>query len=502
MIYRRAKQMPSIETINYLRVYEEAIKTQVLFVEVELKHGVHKGILEKVDSENGLYWVNGCKFWQEVNTFTTKHIIEKDGVNMENIKNVLANGVKVFEIEAGEDFDLAQEILDMNPNTETICAESAYNERVTDEFEGSYLVKVSRAADYQRFMKMFNDEQCYNAFFKENYKKWLKDEMTNKEWNEGVTRTQECECKKCKAIETRISMEEWQTGKHSSGAKLGKTLRKMGFSQELIDFYSAQVKTEREIFFTVTGLPQFIAGMSNFAKMGSWDGYMNTSCQDTRHGGTMAVNLAGALHDDKFFVGMLHESLDDLEDMQDKLLARVMFRMVEIDGVNHLIPTRYYGNNETKSEMDIALKQLAEARIHDMDIRDWVEEDDSVSMHREEANGLYEMCLMEDVEICETIDEDVTCDCPMCEGSGEYYVWLQDDTQHSINCPMCGGDGEWTVSVYEEIEEYVEVERDVEISPYFMSEGWEHEGNYILIMVNYSEIRRQHKMYGVVTSDC
>lgn len=431
---------------------------------------------------------------------------EKVVVKMEKM-TTLVNGVEKFELVVENDFNEAQRIFDINENTESVDTEWAYNEREEFEGLGTYKMMVSRFDDYNRFKKAFEmeKEEHLNQFFAKRNK--LMDKVRDMYYDSKISGDRynllynrfrkvdfNCECDRCKQktpkfeewkngiLETRFFNEyinEWKTKK----AKLGKTLLKSGFSQNLIDFYSTQIKTEKEMCFTVSDRVQHIAGMANYALKNSWDGYNGTSCQDTRHGGSYCIHLAGALHDDKLFIGMLHNNLEDVENMQDKLIARVIFRWVMVDGVEQLIPAKYYGNNETKDMLHYALNQLNEVNVFSSDIKK------DGNWYKESANGFFEMEREEEVFICRTIDENIEVTCPMCEGDREITVEDSRDNDIEVTCPMCHGDGEYTINVYEDIEEYVTVNNTTTICPYFNNEGWEHEETYTYSQYNIDTVR-------------
>jgi hypothetical protein len=403
----------------------------------------------------------------------------------------LKNGVEVFALEVENDFQEAQEILDLGSATENIDAEYAYEDRFDFEGLGSYKITVQRLEDFARFENMIAQEK--NHFWKEIQAKkdnvytfFREGKMSREEaiaymdklsnqYNEG------CSCKVCKF---NISFEEWKNGKMENGAKVGKSLKKAGFKQEIIDFYSAQVKTEKSVFLTISDRVQHIAGMSNYFAPNSTNFYGGTSCQDTRLDTSMSIGLGGSLHDDKLFIAMLHDSLEDLEDMTDKLKARVMMRYITLEnGEAVLVPSKYYGNNETMSLLDNALGQLVEVGIFNRDVRDGL----NAEYHREKANGYFYMNVYDEILISETIDEYVSCECPMCEGSGEYEVYSNAMDKHvEVECPLCKGNGEYEVNIYEDIEEWVEVEEETSVEPYV--DDYNHLGYSISILVDKSKI--------------
>lgn len=302
-----------------------------------------------------------------------------------------------------------------------------------------------------------------------------------------------CDCKFCKFS---ITMEEWKTGKMSNGAKVGKSMRKAGVSQRIIDFYSLQTKEEKEVYLTISDLPQHIVGMSYYCEMGEWDGMGGSSCQDTRHDDEhYPIQLGGSLHDKKLFIGMMHDKLEDLEDMEEKLVARTMFRYVTVDGKPTLIATTLYGNNDTKDLLKNALNSLEEQDIYYSTAWDgnWRVKED---VREDGTGGSFEMVVSEDVYIYETIEEDVTVDCPLCNGNGEYEVYSDRIERHvEVDCPACGGSGSVETMVSIDVDTYVTVEDTAPIKPY--AEKYSHCGHYVEMNINTVEIaksRIRHEM--------
>lgn len=365
------------------------------------------------------------------------------------IEKITVNGIEKFNTESWleHDFHEAQRILDLGDYTQDIDAEYAYNERPVglSGFLGTYRVMVERDRDYHRFCMMVGEE--FMRGDAERYKP---------------------------------TFEEWKTGKTEQGMKLGKALRKKGFSQELLDFYSAQIKTERAFFLTVSDAPQHIAGMSYYSP-GNWNGMSGKSCQSPEIGGDLAVHLGGSLHDDCLLVGMLHESLEDLQDMEDKLIARVVFRAVEIDDRWCLIPTQYYGNNETKGALHSVLVNMEQVfDIYSNEITDYNEHTAMVSQR---ANGAYTMYRVDSVTVYEDIDTTVEVECPLCDGHGTYSTYTDRSERYvEIACPACEGTGEIDVEVCMEVEHDEEVEDEEEVLPYV--EGYSHYGNEVVVRVD------------------
>lgn len=411
------------------------------------------------------------------------------------LERKLNNGVEVYALEVEKDFDEAQAIFDINEQTEVFDTEYVYTDRVSNDFVATYKIMIDRHDDYDRFneklyrARLDHSNEVYRAYtnmrdklFNFYYRKGL---VTRREYENMMSALQSlkrCECKMCSFNPT---FDEWKAGKMlvSNGAKLGKTMRKAGFPQDLIDFYSLQVKDEKAVYLTVSDLPQHIAGMSNYAEIGTWDGYNGTSCQDTRHGYSEIACLAGSLHDRKLFVAMLHDSLEDLEDMQDKLKARTMMRYMTVNDRPCLIATTYYGNNVTKDMLHNALGKLSEVGIYSRDVKEGY----NTERVYERTNGFYEHVDTIDIHIDIDGHYEVSCECPVCDGSGDYELPYEYDYK-MIECPACGGSGTYETEVYVYVNEWEEMEDEVTIAPYV--EGYSHDGYQMSMMLNTTEIYR------------
>jgi len=529
-------------------------------VDLEVRKDLHELGLEnvifaKIDGFEGIYQVDFPKntydyfigmnggivmFNQRVNAFHIEKIIPRDlylkrnaikaknndikntkGENEEmtySIEKTLKNGVNKYSLNIDNDFNEAQSMLDHNETTSDIDAYSAYNERVDNDFVGTYSVKVDRKSDYDRFIRMLDgdvyrkkqehrkdvDVEGFEERRKKIYaeyesldadgrfekRKFYQEELNKISVEEDKARDASwCECDACNFRRPRY--EEWKTGKYykteKSVIKLGKLLGKNKYGQEIVDFYSTQVKTEREVFLTISDRVQHIAGMSFYSPM-DWDGMNGSSCQDPKNGGEYCLTLGGALHDDKLFTAMLHYSHDDIEDMEEKLRARVLMRYMTIDGEACLLPTVYYGNNETKSLLHCAMEQLHEMDIYDksiLDGRDRVCED---------ANGGFEMMVTDEIYIEREYEEERTVDCPACDGSGKMEVYSDKwDRYVNVDCPACDGSGEVETTVMVYIDEYVTVEDEMSVKPYV--EAYTHSGHSVTMYIDkdkLDDIRGDH----------
>lgn len=361
---------------------------------------------------------------------------------VEEVKNIILEN----------DFEEAQRILDLGDYTKNFDAEYLYNQRIESEkFNRIFKIGIEREDDYFRFVDMLESESL-KLFDNYNF--------------------------------IKIEYNEWKEGRLSNGQRLGKFLRKKGYSQELLDFYATQIKTEKSVYLVITDRVQYIAGMSYYST-GDWDGMGGKTCQCPEIGGSYARHLAGSLHDDKLYIGFIVEDLNDLENMDGKMLARVVFRLLEDfeDGQSILVASRYYGNNETKNLLHESLKQVETvAPIFSEDALG------RLSYH-EDANGYAETVTIKDVYIYHDDTHYIDVDCPLCDGAGTIEAYDEDDYEHSIICPHCDGDGMVEIEHYIYVDDYVEVESREDILPY--DEEYLHHGDYISINIDMDYIKER-----------
>lgn len=410
---------------------------------------------------------------------------------------VLRNGVRVFPLEVENDFEEAQDILNESEYTDIFEAECIYTEREAIEFLGTYEVKIERKNDYERFLDMLKrDGDCFDIRRKKVDKMYLRGLVTARDWEKIYTkyRYESCDCSKCTFKPT---FEEWKSGKVQDGKriqKLGKTLKKLGFPQFVIDFYSQQIKNEETMYITISDRVQHITGMSYYAEMGSWDGAGGTSCQDPRQGYEQCEQLGATIHDKKTYIAMLHADKDDILDMNGKLLARSMMKEITFEGRKFLLATNYYGNNVTKNCLHQGLNQLNEVGIYSIDRREYEFNYDEVFNHSETTNESLKIDIYDDVEIEFEDDFEIECECPVCEGSGKFEVYSYKLDGHvEVDCPTCGGSGEYSTYIYIHESEWVEVEVEKEIEIY--AEGYQSFDGYFRIAINGNRLERDIKKY-------
>ncbi|MCP8973137.1 zinc finger-like domain-containing protein [Bacillus licheniformis] len=354
--------------------------------------------------------------------------------------------IKRIPLTMENDFDEADRILESGDVTSNYLSENYFNERIENEFTGTYPITIERTTDYDKFIRVLLDDTL----------------TINKN------------------IDFSINFEEWKSGYKQDGTrqmKLNKYLKKQGFSQYTLDYYSQQIKTEKRLFLTISDRVQHITGMS-FYSTEEWHGVGGTSCQDPRQEYEECKRLLPSLHDNKLLVAFLHDSLDDLEQMDGKMLARTVCRIVNVNGKQFLIGSNRYGNNETKDELEKALRQVNSFNVFSR------EQMEGGEMHFEDTNGSFYLDYHEEIYVCESFGDYVNCDCPACGGTGEYTVTTSNDSDVEITCPACGGVGHIEQYVSVDIDEFINIEDKQEIMPY--NEDYYHYGDKIAIPLNYS----------------
>lgn len=375
------------------------------------------------------------------------------------VERVLANGVIVHSLEVEMDIEETQDILDKGVHSSNVDAESAYEARFPIDQIATYEIEVKREEDYNKFI--------------------------NKLIYERVIHNNDCECKLCKL---NPSYDEWKQGFMHSGIKLGKALKKHGYSKQVLDFYAMQCKTEEKVYLTISDLPQHIAGMSYYGS--DWSSCQNPD--DSSYDGEYMVKLGGSLYDDKLYIAMLHAEHADIEDMKGKMLARTILRLVHVDSEPLLVSTEYYGSHENRDMLDHALKELNMIDVYGNDIVDTVDS----STIQERTNGLYTFTMTDDVHIFEEGERKVMCECPFCKGNGDKQVHspvLEQDMV--IECPLCNGTGEYENYIYVSIDKLVEVEAEMETAPY--AEKYIHHGWSMEIDIDIEEVRQRRIKNGL-----
>jgi hypothetical protein len=369
-------------------------------------------------------------------------------------------------------FTQAQNVFSHNQYLKHINVEDFYSERIKSDFVGTYMVKVERTEDFKEFL-----EKKFWAYRNTDGAR-MTNHITFENWRDN----------------TYIDMVETQKGMKERTIKLTKALIKFGYPQDLIEFYNIQIKTEKDIFVTISENAQDIAGMSAHAKKGSWTGYGGTSCQDTRLGGSACKSLVSAINCPELFTIMLHENLEDLKDMQDKLLARTNAFIVTLDHsrIDECIRDREnidtlddsidflkemaldqqfiftvgaYGNSQTKDILRKALKEMNKAKIYNGQISDSELWDYSSNQDIDFGNYSIDTTFKIRVQEERKVRERRTVTCPLCNGNQR--IWVEEE--HRIQCPLCHGTGEHEIIVRELVD--IDQEVDVQFRSVMYEEG-------------------------------
>ena len=355
--------------------------------------------------------------------------------------------IEKFPLEYKPDFTETTKILETSEyivetvlEPKRITAQTMYKKRENrNSFVGTYRIKTDNSAEYAIFKRMFEDEST-SLPTKKLLKKHLNipvenQPMQKKNLMEVLKKSDYSFAKK----EEVPNLDQWKNGKvvdaNNRQTKIGKHLRKSMFTQELIDFYSAQSKDSGLYCFTISDLPQHIAGMSYYAELNSWDGWNGTSCMDTRQDGSYCVALLGSLADTNCYVGLLHKNPTDVDNMENQLLARVLLREVEIDGIKSLIATRYYGNQDTKNVMDDALKKL---EVH-MEVYSESSMRKDTSYVRHEFEHSVDTHIYNEVEVYTSEDDELAKNYTLYRTSKNKKDAKYDEVEYS-NCAFCGAD--------------------------------------------------------------
>lgn len=246
-----------------------------------------------------------------------------------------------------------------------------------------------------------------------------------------------------------ITALEFQENK-KDGMKLGKLLKRKGFSNGAVDYYSALDRKKEELYITITSAPQAIAGMSNHGK--GW-----TSCQMTLDGGgEYNKHLLGSLSDDKLLLMVItKEPLTEWEaEMDDVILARSCAHVFNYDDVNVLVPIGVY-SSAYHNAMNTGIKHLQSLGLKVLPTQNG-NGGTRLTAQAEQADVSRYAYIYE--EINEEIE--VSCECPLCRGRGEYTTYINDYDEVEVECPFCHGSGEYETTIY--IEETIEDEVEVE----------------------------------------
>lgn len=357
-------------------------------------------------------------------------------------KQAFQNGIVKYMGHIKRDFLETQRILDIGC-TSIIEAEKAYSERAKNDFEGTYQIAVEPKKEYEDFlMKLYgvkNHVHEFNQFRDKMLALYFRGLFSSE--NELIKLLKkgkaeilknDCTCKKCSF--RNPSFEEWQDNFYQdekNSLKLSKKLSRL-FPREIVDFYMIQNRANEEIYLTITAEPQYIAGMA-FYNNGQWN-----SCQNPKRPDNLPLALGGSLYDDKLFIAFLHNSLNDLENMDGKMIARTALRMIEIDGKNALISTKNYGTDRKCHLLEKAIEEMAF-----MDVYSY-EEVSGKDIFDEPTNGYLEVSgkSSKNIEIELERKYLFSCKCSTCAGAGEIEKNELDTKKDGFmelefKCPMC-----------------------------------------------------------------
>lgn len=363
---------------------------------------------------------------QKVTSITTKKIeIEEDDKEMET-GGLLEHDFQEAYEELSQSYTLDEMVYSSSH------VESYYNERSEEvrAFEGSWKFE----ADNEGQLRLLTQTLEREIQFKRYHEESIDFE----------------ECKELIKFINSITPSEFQENK-KDGMKLGKLLKRKGFSTEAVDYYSALDRKKEELYITITSAPQAIAGMSNHGK--GW-----TSCQMTADGGgSYNTHLLGSLADDKLLLMVItKEPLTEWEaDMDDVILARSCAHVFSYDGVNVLVPVGVYSSAYHVS-MNTGIKHVQGLGLKVLPTQNGCGSSIRLTAEAKQAEVTRYAYIYN--EISEEVD--VSCECPLCNGYGNYTAFVSDETEVDIECPLCQGSGEYETTVY--IEETIEDEVEVE----------------------------------------
>lgn len=422
---------------------------------------------------------------------TTSELFEKIGENVEFIP--------MDFLDVSHDVSGANEILSISDYTQSVNANYDHVTRRYERLEGTYKIKVQSENSYLELVRKINEEKEKLEIRLTVELRKLSREMAICRDEQNVSRetilretyeNTRNKFYKGKDYNFTITFDEWKNNRLENGGKLSKELSKR-FDGQLLEFYNAQDRNDinEVVYFTITSKAVHIAGMSYFSN-GNWDGMNGSSCMNPENEYFECSKLGASLQDDKLFIGFLHDNFEDIYDFENKVIGRTVLRhispktnlvedVLKIDR-DYLIATKYYQDKDRKGVLDNALLELQKLNIGILSNEVLKYGDCTIT---ESTNGAYEMEITDEIYIEENVYEDVRIDCPMCEGSGEYEVYVDRfDTHVEVTCPCCSGDGTVEVTCDVDISEYVEVIHSEELTPY--SEKYSHYGNYMTITVN------------------
>nr|DAX84068.1 MAG TPA: hypothetical protein [Caudoviricetes sp.] len=174
-----------------------------------------------------------------------------------------------------------------------------------------------------------------------------------------------------------LQLDEWMNRRTSNGRKLGKQLKALGFEQYVLDYDGSfeRVNLNERYGLIFNPCVWSRAGMSSLAKLGTWNGFNGSSCQDIRHDDCSYVwSVLGSLVNEYFTVQLVRlnegeklEELNTYESMKDRLLAR---SNAFIAGDGTIFLNGVYGNNATTKIFGELVDQLNQDGLRIADVYD------------------------------------------------------------------------------------------------------------------------------------
>lgn len=206
------------------------------------------------------------------------------------------------------DYDSANEIFSFCSTLENLDSGDYYNERKhMEKFFKRFTVSIENNEEYKTFTEKLVDE----------YKK-MDSEISELQSDYRIGKMNDEDEKSLEVLGNHIEKSGknlrilsdiirnmnaslWGANMTHKGARLNKSLKKCGVSQSFLDWSSTQEKSKKIVQITFNPTVQAVAGMSNFARRGSWNGHNGTSCQDTRHSEGYTRSLVGAIADNTMY---------------------------------------------------------------------------------------------------------------------------------------------------------------------------------------------------------
>lgn len=376
-------------------------------------------------------------------------------------KTTFKNGVVKYDTINGfitEDIFSAQELyeryeIDLMNEFNVFDAYKNRDER-TNKFVGTYGVVPNLLPEYRNFL---------NRFTRNRYDKIIAKVLFDK----GIFPT----------------FDEWKSGKKKvkgRNIKLGKWLQSHGVSSDLVSYYASQNKVADKVYLTISDNPTHVLGMTSYSD-GTWD-----SCMGLDYGGDYNVRLAGALNDTKLLVCFMHKDLEDIEDLEGNVSARVLLRLFKHEGKDLLISTNYYGSSHNQQLLDSALVQLEPIGVMSKGVKNKPDTE-----LKEPYNGDYKLVQKHQGYVNGEYEEYYYVPCPVCNESGKFELFIPElnDTIEST-CPTCNGTEEIEYLVSIALDEEVMVESEVLVTPYV--EGYKLSNNVASVEVNSEYIRLRY----------